>query len=374
MIKNRQISNTYVNQRVSDASLAWPLFKLIGKINLNPDVVYCLIAIVTYVIFLFLTLISINSVEILKSSMHLLQVCCSIAIFGVFYLGRYSANKIEKALWNSKNYIEINDTDFWNVYNFILNKIGSFQSLFLTIPITFVFFILMKFIGQYIPNTFFPVSRHSAIFIYIAYFEICIVLTYLLCSICLWCLIILTQGFLKMGKCELKLKVIKTTSEISQLSKSILAGTILQLLGFSLVMPFLVYIVFSFNHLVVLWIGLLGTGSAYLVLLFLIFTTQYSIYKLLLKAKTCRLNELSHAVSLYDQKINEFPEGFLSGNNGHTQLKVLIELNEYLLKIYDETNRDIKVWFFDISSLSKLLLTNVVPVFEFIRMIVKLLN
>lgn len=360
-------------KQLEDSSHAWALYALLSKVPLPPMAVYGLLSISLYIIFLALALLSGVFIEVVGSPMHFLQISCSISIFAAFSLGRLSANIFINALSRTKEHFNYGEEAYRKTYTYIITEVRSGWSLIITVPFTIIAITLFTIISESGPDSLFPVARSSVLFIFVAYVEISIFMVYLLGSVGLWCLVVITTAFKKLKRYNLKFNALRPSSNLNELSKALFTGTFLQFLVYSTIAPFIFYLSLEYSELeVILWLGTIGIGSAYMALLTLTVSTQNSIHSLLVKAKYRRLDEIADAFTRHQHRIEEFPGGFSDGENGLQELKEIVGLNSYLMRVYEDTDQKIKTWLIDLTSIGKLFASSLIPIATFVSLVVAL--
>jgi len=333
-------NNDNVSRGSQESPYLFAVLNLLDKIPLPPVVTYALVGLLSYLLYLGLALATGVFVEATTSFIHLLQISFSVCIFVGLTLGRSSSLMFDKAFAQSRDYFDIDSTVYTRIVKDIRDMVGSRYSLVLAAPLTIMSSIAAWGVSVNIPNKAFPISGSSPVFTYFAFFEFSAFMLYLLGSVGFWFLLTMTWAFSKLESLELRLRALRASSQLYELPGVMFTATIYLFIIMSTVLPTLTYVVLQFSqYRVVLWAGAIGLGAVFLILLILTGMTQYSLHRLILRAKYGRLDEISDVFERIQVKIEAFPNGFLEGEAGFKELKELLNLNSYLLDVYHQELR-----------------------------------
>jgi len=342
-------------------------------VPLPPIATYAVVGLLSYLIYLGLALATGVFVEATTSFMHLQQISFSVVIFVGLSLGRSSSLAFDRAFARSKDYFCIDPAAYTRMVRYTRNLAGSWYSLLLAVPFIVISSIAYLGVSLSIPNELFPVSRSSLVFVYFAFVEFSVFCLYLLGSLGFWFLLTVVDLFKKLENFELRLRALRASSQLYELPGVVLKTTIYLFIIMGIAVPPLAYIILQYRQFkTVLWIGSIGVAGEYVVLLVLAGAAQLSTHRLIIRAKYQRLDEISDAFERIQAKIEIFPDGFSKGEAGFQELKELMSLNSYFREVYQETDKTISEWSFDLRNLGQLVVSGLIPIASFISMVMAL--
>jgi hypothetical protein len=364
---------------VYDQSL--PLIRILERSPFGIKTTALSFGILLYIIYVVIG-ISTESIDVtFFSFMHILQISFSICVFVGFISLHIFYRRFTDIMNRSRFFLDIENHEYSRFAFRIKKDFESRKSILVAIPLIFVssiFFI--SGVGPNIPDSNFPVSSNSVLFIFITITEFSFLMLYLLGAVGFWFAICLIRAYylisaeFKMRIPPLERKPLKELSSFLGLTSFLLAITE------TTVLPTLLYVLIFYSSIeYALYLGSLGLSAVVLFIIMLFFVPQYFLHRSIVDAKERRLTIIQKEYSEHETELFEMLDSLENAETENKymkkseQISELANLNSYLIYAYDEADR-ISGWMFDAESLVKLVASVLIPVIAFLLQIYVTVN
>ncbi|TFG26645.1 hypothetical protein EU527_19510 [Candidatus Thorarchaeota archaeon] len=279
-----------------------PILIFISKAPMKLTHMMILIGILTYTVFIVLTLVTGQISHVLFSFMHLVQLDFSLLItIGLFFLQNYYNTLFERL--REIRYVFVIDDDEYDLYLDQLNKkMSDVRGALLGIPfIILAILSIVFFVMPTMPNELFPVESFSPIWIYLSIVEFSFLMLPLF-GIAIWLGVVVMSASKDIGR-RLKISVEPISPDraggLVSFSEVLLRGVFMYSLLLVLLIPLLVYLVHNLSYIgpFLSLIPTIGLVLAIVTICIFFLVPQYYIHNILEEEKKKHLSQVSRELN-----------------------------------------------------------------------------
>jgi hypothetical protein len=261
-----------------------------------------LVGVLTYVVFILLTLLTGQTVQILLSFMHLVQLDFSLLItIGLFFLQSYYRT-IGKTLREIRYVFLIEDDEYEEYLENINTRMSSTRGFLLGVPfIVLAMASIILFVMPTMPNPLFPVAPLSLVWLYMAIIEFNLIMLPLF-GVAIWLGVVIMSVSKDIGR-RLKISLEPISPDraggLVSFSEALLKGVFMYSLLLILLIPmfiFLVHNLVSSSPLLSL-IPIAGLAIAIVTICVFFLAPQYYVHNILEEEKKKHLSQVSREVN-----------------------------------------------------------------------------
>ena len=330
----------------SSDSKMHPILTFLSRIPMKLTHTMILVGVLTYVVFILLTLLTGQITQVLFSFMHLVQLDFSLLItIGLFFLRDYYNTLFERL--REIRYVFIIADDEYESYLEQLNKkmsnIGGalFGLPFIILAIFSIFFFVMPTM----PNSLFPVGALSPIWMYLSIVEFSLIMLPLF-GVAIWLGIVVMSASKDIGR-RLKISVEPISPDraggLVSFSEVLLRGVFMYSLLLILLIPLLLYLVQNLSVIspIMSLIPTIGLALAIVTICIFFLVPQYYIHNILEEEKKKHLSQVSRELNTTLSEIR----GMLSSSQSSTSIpsQQLTFLSLQLTTLFEQVEK-MKTW------------------------------
>ena len=198
--RNKKLSNARNNEKKPTYEQFFPIIKTLRKLPFSIRITALLFGILSYTLYIIIG-VSTESIGVtFFSFMHILQISFSICIFYGFISLDIFHRRFIDILKESKSFLEIKNDDYHRFVLGVIEDLGNKRSVLVALPLILISSTIFIFgVGPNIPDSNFPVSSNSALFIFVTIGEFSFFMLYLLGAIGFWFAICLIKTYYVIG-------------------------------------------------------------------------------------------------------------------------------------------------------------------------------
>ena len=323
-----------------------PILGFLSKAPMKLTYVILLIGILTYGVFIILTLVTGQMSQVMFSFMHLVQLDFSLLItIGLFFLQDYYNTLFEKL--REIRYAFVLTDDEYDLYLEHLNKkMSDIRGVLLGLPfIILALLSIVFFVMPTMPNPLFPVDSLSPIWIYLSIVEFSLIMLPLF-GIAIWLGLVVMSASRDIGR-RLKISVEPISPDraggLVTFSEVLLRGVFMYSLLLVLLIPLLVYLVnnLSYTSPILSLIPTIGLVLAIVTICIFFLVPQYFVHNILDEEKKKHLAQVSRELNATLVEIRSVLSSSQSKSNIPSQQLTFLSLQ--LTTLFEQVEK-MKTW------------------------------
>jgi uncharacterized protein YoxC len=279
-----------------------PVLVVLSRAPLKLTHAMVLVGVLTYVVFVLLTFLTGQAVQVLLSFMHLVQLDFSLLItVGLFFLLNYYKT-LDKTLREIRYVFLIEDDEYEEYLENVNRRMSSARGFLLGVPfIVLAMVSILLFVMPTMPNPLFPVAPLSLVWLYMAIIEFNFIMLPLF-GVAIWLGVVVMSVSKDIGR-RLKISLEPISPDraggLVSFSEVLLRGVFMYSLLLVLLVPMFVFLVrnLSSSSPLLSLIPMTGLAIAIVTICIFFLAPQYYVHNILEEEKKKHLSQVSREVN-----------------------------------------------------------------------------
>ena len=323
-----------------------PILIVLSKVPMKLTYTMILVGVLTYAVFILLTLLTGEAVQVLLSFMHLVQLDFSLLIMvGLFFLRSYYT-MLDRTLREIRYAFVIDDDEYERYLENLIKRMSDRRGYLYGIPfIVLAMISILLFVMPNMPNPLFPVDPLSPVWLYISMIEFILIMLPLF-GVAIWLGVVVMSVSKDIGR-RLEISVEPISPDraggLVSFSEMLLRGVFMYSLLIVLLIPLLAYLVhnLSFISPLLSLIPTAGLTLAVVTICIFFLGPQYYVHNILEKEKKKHLFQVSNEVNAVLSNIRSILASSSSKSDIPSQQLTLVSLQ---LTTFFEQVEKMKTW------------------------------